>query len=139
MCIRGKKYLRAGIWTRDRCVLISTKSASFFQLRPIKEAIMGKIWSSAFSIWRFLAPVLWREYIRQVAKEFRAWVQDIKAPEEFFYATMARIDQQSAKNPGRFSVLQGTLKPIKHVWSSYIMGWKPFLLFQTMVLNNSIK
>jgi hypothetical protein len=43
----------------------------------------------------------------QVAKEFRAWVQDIKAPEEFFYATMARIDQKSAESPGRFSVVQG--------------------------------
>ena len=43
----------------------------------------------------------------QVAKEFRAWVQDIKAPEEFFYATLARIDQKSAENAGRFSVVQG--------------------------------
>ena len=43
----------------------------------------------------------------QVAKEFRTWVQDIKAPEEFFYATLARIDQTSAENPGRFSVVQG--------------------------------
>ena len=42
-----------------------------------------------------------------MAKEFRAWVQDIKAPEEFFYATLARIDQKSAENPGRFSVVQG--------------------------------
>ena len=33
-----------------------------------------------------------------MAKEFRAWVQDIKAPEEFFYATLARIDQKSAEN-----------------------------------------
>ena len=32
----------------------------------------------------------------QVAKEFRNWLQDIKAPEEFFYATMARVDRQSA-------------------------------------------
>ena len=32
----------------------------------------------------------------QVAKEFREWVQDIKAPEEFFYATLARVDRQSA-------------------------------------------
>ena len=44
----------------------------------------------------------------QVAREFRHWVQDIKAPEEFFYATLARVDQQSAINPGRFSVLQGS-------------------------------
>lgn len=42
----------------------------------------------------------------QVAKEFRSWVQDVKAPEEFFYATLARIDQSSAENPGRFSVVQ---------------------------------
>ena len=42
-----------------------------------------------------------------MAKEFRAWVQDIKAPEEFFYATLARIDQKSAENAGRFSVVQG--------------------------------
>lgn len=35
-------------------------------------------------------------------------MQDIKAPEEFFYATLARIDQKSAENPGRFSVVQGT-------------------------------
>jgi len=42
----------------------------------------------------------------KVAKEFRAWVQDVKAPEEFFYATLARIDQKSAENPGRFSVVQ---------------------------------
>lgn len=45
----------------------------------------------------------------QVAKEFRTWVQDIKAPEEFFYATLARIDQTSAENPGRFSVVQGMI------------------------------
>lgn len=32
----------------------------------------------------------------QVAKEFREWLQDIKAPEEFFYATLARVDRQSA-------------------------------------------
>ena len=32
----------------------------------------------------------------QVAKEFREWVQDIKAPEEFYYATLARVDRQSA-------------------------------------------
>ena len=31
-----------------------------------------------------------------VAKEFREWLQDIKAPEEFFYATLARVDRQSA-------------------------------------------
>ena len=49
-------------------------------------------------------------YFMQVAKEFRTWVQDIKAPEEFFYATLARIDQTSAENPGRFSVVQGMIK-----------------------------
>ena len=49
----------------------------------------------------------------QVAKEFRTWVQDIKAPEEFFYATLARIDQTSAENPGRFSVVQGMIILIK--------------------------
>ena len=32
----------------------------------------------------------------QVALEFREWLQDIKAPEEFFYATLARVDRQSA-------------------------------------------
>jgi hypothetical protein len=32
----------------------------------------------------------------QVAKEFREWLQDVKAPEEFFYATLARVDRQSA-------------------------------------------
>ena len=32
----------------------------------------------------------------EVAKEFRQWLQDIKAPEEFFYATLARVDRQSA-------------------------------------------
>ena len=48
-------------------------------------------------------------YFMQVAKEFRTWVQDIKAPEEFFYATLARIDQTSAENPGRFSVVQGMI------------------------------
>ena len=32
----------------------------------------------------------------QVAHEFREWLQDIKAPEEFFYATLARVDRQSA-------------------------------------------
>ena len=28
--------------------------------------------------------------------EFREWLQDIKAPEEFFYATLARVDRKSA-------------------------------------------
>ena len=32
----------------------------------------------------------------KVAKEFREWLQDIKAPEEFFYATLARVDRKSA-------------------------------------------
>lgn len=30
-----------------------------------------------------------------LAKEFREWLQDIKAPEEFFYATLARVDRKS--------------------------------------------
>ena len=51
----------------------------------------------------------------QVAKEFRTWVQDIKAPEEFFYATLARIDQASAENPGRFSVVQGIVIATKRL------------------------
>lgn len=48
----------------------------------------------------------------QVAKEFRQWVQDIKAPEEFFYATLARVDQTSAINPTRFSVRQGNFNKL---------------------------
>ena len=59
-----------------------------------------------------------------MAKEFRAWVQDIKAPEEFFYATLARIDQKSAENAGRFSVVQGIF-----LFTSVLNQW----------LNNSIK
>ena len=62
-----------------------------------------------------------------MAKEFRAWVQDIKAPEEFFYATLARIDQKSAENAGRFSVVQGIFLSIH--FSSPTKSW----------LNNSIK
>ena len=54
----------------------------------------------------------------QVAKEFRTWVQDIKAPEEFFYATLARIDQTSAENPGRFSVVQGMIIATKGLFFS---------------------
>ena len=82
------------------CVL----SALIVQQADAKRKKRGKIgflWDRQYVDYAFL------NIFTKVAKEFRAWVQDIKAPEEFFYATLARIDQKSAENPGRFSVVQG--------------------------------
>lgn len=67
--------------------------------------------------------------IFQVAKEFRTWVQDIKAPEEFFYATLARIDQASAENPGRFSVVQGIVIATKRlIYSVHTLNFVEYYL-----------
>ena len=59
----------------------------------------------------------------KVGKEFRSWVQDIKAPEEFFYATLARIDQKSAENPGRFSVVQDFDKDTTNGFCPRFSNW----------------
>ena len=47
----------------------------------------------------------------QVANEFRDWLQDIKAPEEFFYATLARVDRQSATDLDK-RIYMGTFNQI---------------------------
>ena len=49
----------------------------------------------------------------KLATEFLVWLQDAAMAEEFFYATLARVDQKLYRETG--DVVQGKTKPVKNV------------------------
>ena len=62
----------------------------------------------------------------QVAMEFREWLQDIKAPEEFFYATLARVDRQSALDLDRKVYMDPDVDTTQGICPRY-SNWNPDL------------